>query len=395
MALSLSANDQRTADLIGDAQRYSNPTGQDPSPPSIAYPAPVGDTSDQQLNRTPRPPWFEPADHPDDPEGPTSDEVPVIDGAGEIADPSVDERSRIQAAGIDALAYYAPFHFFRRNQWGIYIRDYGIAFLTARFLGRSALTQSDNWVLRCAYWLLLEHEYFHFQTEIAATHYEMLTGHLKSYAQLFHDRRAHWLEESMANARAHRMLEDREDGELESFRIDQFKGFASNWMKTEQPHGYRDFDKWYKSNSTMNKGLAAMTSRLHEISCHLNKHSWRSVSSEVLRLYEGADYSFVPVVRVPDPRISWLKSARLFPKAMGIQVMVYTREHIPIHIHVDFLNREKSVRLEWPSLSPLPGERTLSSHERKKLHSYLSKYQTDIREKLQKVYQQTNLPLAL
>jgi hypothetical protein len=174
MAPNTAVNDQRIADLIDQAQEYSNPTSQTPTPPSITFP-PLGEADEllvgeeaPQLDRAPRPPWFQPIQHIDDrdsrPANENSAEVPIIDGDGEISEPSDDEKSRIGASGIDALAYYAPFHFYRRNHWGIYIRDYGIAYLASRFLGRKTLTRSDNWALRCAHWFLVEHEYFHFQT---------------------------------------------------------------------------------------------------------------------------------------------------------------------------------------------------------------------------------------
>ena len=249
------------------------------------------------------------------------DEVPVMETETELAEPTEVESRLIETYGIDALAYYAPFHFYRRS-WGIYVRDYGIALLASRFLGKRNLAPSDNWALRCAYWLLLEHEYFHFQTE---TQYEMLTGDRSAYERIFNEPHAHWLEESMANARAHRCLDEHEDGLRTFARIQQFKGFAAAWMKT-QPTGYRDFDKWCRTHSAMQKGRAEITKRLHEISYYA-RHQPRRVASEVLRPYENADYSRVPVVRVDDSGISWLDAARLFPKFSGIQVMAHTRDH--------------------------------------------------------------------
>src|SRR5262245_10853504 len=89
------------------------------------------------------------------------------------------------------------------------------------------LDRNDNWALRCAHWLLFEHEYFHFQTEIAATRCEILTGDRGAYGNMFFDRHASWLEESMANARAHRHLQDHEDALLTFSRIEHFKGLCS------------------------------------------------------------------------------------------------------------------------------------------------------------------------
>lgn len=56
----------------------------------------------------------------------------------------------------------------------------------------------------------------------------------------------------------------------------------------------------------MSKGRAALTSRLHKISGHL-RHPPATANPEVLRLYENADYSRVPVVRIHDSRIPWLE----------------------------------------------------------------------------------------
>lgn len=75
--------------------------------------------------------------------------------------------------------------------------------------------------------------------------------------------------------------------------------------------------------------------------------------------------------------------------------MVHTREHPPVHIHVEFLDNHKSVRLEWPHLTPLRGEPDLSAKEKKNIKTYVQKYHDDILEKLRKVYSQSNLPVAL
>jgi hypothetical protein len=407
MAFSAS-NDRRIADLIDQVQKYSNPTGQNPKPPSLSYPSPG--RADDLLDRA-QPPWFEPIEHHDDREVRSDEhsaEVPIIDGDGEVPDPSAEEESRIGDFGVDALAYYAPFHFFRQNQWGVYIRDYGIAYLASRFLKRRMLTPSDNWALRCAYWLLFEHEYFHFQTEVAATHYELLTGDPKAYEYLFYDKHATWLEESMANASALQKLKGREDALLTVSQIESFKDFAASWMKKQAP-GYRDFDKWYEPRHrmqhphlwgrdtrgrNMRNGRAALTSRLHEISCHTRQKS-SLVASDVLRPYANADYTAVPVVRLHDSRFPWLKSGRPFPKSYGLEVIIHTNDHPPPHIHVEFSDGSKPVKVEWPTLSPFDGERCLSKQERKKLRRYVGERRNDIVEKLEKVFERPNMPSTL
>jgi hypothetical protein len=184
----------------------------------------------------------------------------------------------------------------------------------------------------------------------------------------------------MANARAYRQLQAHEDGMLTFSGIERFRGFASGWMKT-QPKGYQDYDRWCRNTKTMNKGRAALTTRIHEISPNPYR---RLVDAKVLRPFENADYSWVPVVRVPDSRIPWLNSGRLFPKSHGVQVVVHTHEHPPPHFHAEFLNSNKVVRVAWPSLTPLRG--SLSKREEKYLRSYLAEFHDEIHQKLQNVY---------
>jgi hypothetical protein len=307
--------------------------------------------------------------------------------------PADDDKVNIEAYGVDALAYYAPFHFYQRSHWGIYIRDYGIAYLATQFLGRRALSRADNWVLKCAHWFLVEHEYFHFQTEVACTNYESLTHDLKAYTKLFQDAHATWLEEGMANACARQQLKDHEDGELTLARLDEFQGFASRWMKT-QPPGYRDFDRWCRSASTMQQGRKAITERLHAVSGGALSPSL-NLNANVLRLFYNAEYSRVPIVRIPDSGIPWLRWAKLFPKAHGLRMAVYTREHPPAHIHVEFLDGRKSVKLEWPSLTPLKGQPSISRGDESDIRIYLKLYQSAILEKLKTVFGQSALQPAI
>ena len=104
-------------------------------------------------------------------------------------------------------------------------------------------------------------------------------------------------------------------------------------------------------------------------------------------------YSLVPVVRVHNSKIPWLKSAKPFPKQLGMQVFVYTRDHLPAHIHVEFLDG-KSVRLEWPGLTPLRGDPALSGREERDVATYVKTYQPEILGKLRKAFGQPNLPAA-
>lgn len=127
------------------------------------------------------------------------------------------------------------------------------------------------------------------------------------------------------------------------------------------------------------------------------RSGWRqqSIQSdvEVLDLFRNAEYSHVPVVRIND--VPGLKSARLFPKAHKLRVIVWPNDHPPPHVHAKFLNGSPEVRIGWPSLEPLRGERTLSGAEQKVLRKYLKQYQPAILSKLRLVFDMPNLSPAI
>ena len=175
------------------------------------------------------------------------------------------------------------------------------------------------------------------------------------------------------------------NNERESFRstdITRFSRFISDWMKQQGP-GYRDFDHWHKTRYKFEDGQGKLTSRLNEISHKTRRLNILKSEPDVLNLFALADYSYVPVKRVADcPGLNWI---RQFPNYQGIEVIVYTNDHRPQHIHARFVNGNKEVRLEWPTLIPLPREPSVSRHEQKKLEKYAEKFRTEIYRKVKRV----------
>ena len=86
------------------------------------------------------------------------------------------------------------------------------------------------------------------------------------------------------------------------------------------------------------------------------------------------------------PDLPGLGSARYFPKKFGLRISVYSNDHPPPHIHVHFLNGERSVRVGWPSLQPLGHDRGLSSTERRDLGDYVQQYETKISKRVRAVF---------
>jgi hypothetical protein len=177
--------DDKISRLIDDVQSYASPQEQHPSPPIHASPDRPPFTENPPADRmgpdhSSPPSWFErreptdvglDEDLQDVPED--IQDVPNVTHDIEVPLPTPAEEQELSTTGVEALAYYAPFHFYRRS-WGMYIRAFGLVTPASTFLGRRRLTIADNWVLEAANEFLLQHEYFHFQTEIAVSCYEIL-----------------------------------------------------------------------------------------------------------------------------------------------------------------------------------------------------------------------------
>jgi hypothetical protein len=390
--------DRRIGDLIDEVQSYSNPTNAIPTPPRDHFYPPFDVSGAEAFPVADRPngrqPFegFEPREHPWDEDVPWDGggiDLPVIDGEIDIGDKSASE-GQISATGADALAFYAPFHFYGRYHWGIYIRDYGLAYLASAFkrsIGQSAkLYPADSWMLQAGWEFLLQHEYFHFLTEVAASQVEAITRHRTLYEEYFFDPVGGTLEEALANARGHSRL-SAEHPVIPGSDGKRFQAFLEDWMKT-QPRGYRDFGNWTGRKTETGKGLLA--TRMLQIVEHARTGSPKLLIEPLaVRPYQGSEYSRVPVVRVHDSRVPWIKIARFFPNEGGVEVSVHSLEHPPPHIHVKF-DGEKEVRLQWDELLPLSDERPLSGKERKRLDKYLGERRRAIDDKVQRVFSSTD-----
>jgi hypothetical protein len=153
-------------------------------------------------------------------------------------------RSSVMASGVEAFAYYVPFH---QNyyQWGIYLDLKGIVFTS---LLMNDLNVSFSRKLELASYFLLRHELFHFAIEYMAAQVELICGE-KCYLDAnkkLKDRNAgyHLYEEALANAYALRGFQFpnqiyREPGTTQIFK---------NLIKS-MPPGYCDGWKYTSKNT--------------------------------------------------------------------------------------------------------------------------------------------------
>lgn len=267
---------------------------------------------------------------------------------------------------IDTLAYYLPFHR-HESDWGVYLRESGVL-VVASMLKGSRLGPGDSAFIDRGRKVLLNHEHFHFQAEVACARAEVVTR-LRLYDAYFGDSFAVAHEEALANASAYRGLR------LEPAVI---RERVSAWMKKQGP-GYRDFDKWVDS--------AKFSAGCRRAGQHIIKRSPGLRPSRP----EPAEFLFESIGRFKPPThivldVSLASILKPFPKAHGMRVLVHTRDHPPPHIHVEMPPGKAYTRCLWPQLEPLKEDPGLSSDGRKALDAYLADYGPQIDAKVRAVY---------
>ena len=290
----------------------------------------------------------------------------IIEGNANLPKPP----ANVSSLGADALAFYLPFHFYREG-WGIYVLSSGVLHLASVLKG-GALRAGDEAYLEVADWILIEHEQFHANTEIAATRAELVSRQ-SLYRPYFRDSVAAPHEEALANANAIRWALTSNEDPLD------VQPNLETWMKRQGP-GYCDYHRWVSSR--------LFTSGLEKTGRHLVKPlpapTPKSGSTPHTFLFRGARRYKMPVTRFHDLSRGNVSILRPFPKAHGLQVLVHTNDHPPAHIHIRANGLE--TRYEWKTLKPLKGDAQLSNSAEKSLQRYLEMHRADIHRKLVKVY---------
>jgi hypothetical protein len=195
----------------------------------------------------------------------------VIAGDGwskELTDRVQAVEEQVSQQGVEALAWYTPFHFNRKG-WGITIREEGLAVVSRLFECASEPQISTQSPLTAAYELLYRHEYFHHLSEVACGILEVLKRRAaassdevvaqviarlagspyQEYCQTAKCNPQGALEESVANAYAIRTVPD-----------GAWREAIRSWFKTH-PAAYREFDR-YESGDDFLGGLREL-SRMH------------------------------------------------------------------------------------------------------------------------------------
>ena len=308
------------------------------------------------------------------------------------------------------FAYYKPFHFYK-NDWGVYIRALGVHHLASIISTPTSVTPES---VSLAFNLLVEHERFHFITEIAVSKFEKELGRpiyawcgytfnprlRRCNGGYIYHAQASLHEESLANAFAYNNLKKHYPKRLLKL--------VYVWMRNQAP-GYSSFYKRVGKKFIMGlvkakryflevyekskfllwpDGLAILT--IVETGGIV---TWDKKRDAILKKTRSKDkWPFIidkkidpPVYLMPDKLAQSIRIVKPFPKKFGIQVFVHTNDHKPPHIHIRLLNKNIETRYEWPNLRPLAGDDCLSSSELGLLQKYLILYRKEINEKVCKI----------
>lgn len=370
-----------THELVEFIQSLFPPSGQMPEPTSVSLPDTDANVEGlpldlEPISRSPVPDGIAPGEGTAFP----ADGIVVLEGETPPAQQGL-------PAAIDVLACYLPFHFYAHG-WGIYLRASGILSVASMLASASGRGLSRE-LLNLASAILLQHERFHFLSEVACSRGELVSAD-ELYRHYFHDRRATAIEEALSNAHAFRTALRRQPAQVR----DQVK----QWMQTQGP-GYRGFARclspsaftdWRRiAINRMQRAARVIKLPGSAIPCGYGIDLFgaqpRTKTMPAEFLFSGLTGSTVPTFLVPDVR--GVGVLRPFPKHAGIRILVHTNDHPPPHVHVEIPPGHDFTRLQWPVLQPLEGDSSLSGRQQKSLDKYLSKYREQIDHKIKQVYQ--------
>lgn len=158
----------------------------------------------------------------------------------------------VENEGADALAFYIPYHE-DPAEWGIYIRKYGLAYLTD-FLTKNGVSYEK--AKRAATRKLRGHEEMHFHIENICTQQEMISRKAVYRPQRDSSPRKYDLEEALANANA-----------VRKFDKGKVKKNIERFCNSKQPRGYSDWDdvSWRKKFRQGIQDYFSMTEKEAEI----------------------------------------------------------------------------------------------------------------------------------
>ncbi|MBI5359184.1 MAG: DUF4160 domain-containing protein [Planctomycetes bacterium] len=277
----------------------------------------------------------------------------------------------IKEKGIEAIAWYKPFHTHDADEWGIYYDAEGIYCFAEEVFG----VPVDTNIFRKTIALVRNHELFHFLVEMMCTSLELSDN--KAYYLSYQSQKAQInnLEESLATA-------------IQFNRFNWVKGRKGSKKKLETmlkdlPDGYRAYAN-YIADTNFREGLSSLIKTV----------VGDKVSDDTNNIFFNTEPFIISSKDVPEYILTdksssaWLKYGIPFPVFNGCKVNIYPGDHAPPHIHV-FMpspDYERGSYLVEPPLASYRNSPILSDKELKKIKSYISKYSDKISKALRNTY---------
>ena len=308
-------------------------------------------------------------------------------------------KSQMKDKGIEAIAFYAPYHFFGDRYWGIYYYADATAYFCEELFGKV-----NTNTLKRAITIIREHELFHFTIEVMFTMLELIFR-TPIYKPIQNDQKAKELEEALATA----VKFNKSSGQLKS----KLKKLLSTL-----PNGYKNYGN-YISEQDFKQGLTDLifpVLRSKLIIQNLDQaladlSSKDKLFQEIMKFFNNfislhpspiytiffTHYPYLlPREDVPERLLikhgdKWIVSGPRFPVYNGCKVDVYVGDHEPPHIHIFIPPDEEKGSYYYPSLQPYRKDKNvppppLSNSDKKKLRNYFKKYGDKIVEKLKQAY---------
>jgi hypothetical protein len=313
--------------------------------------------------------------------------------------------SQMKDKGIEAIAFYAPYHFFGDRYWGIYYYADATAYFCEELFGKV-----NTNTLKRAITIIREHELFHFTIEVMFTMLELIFR-TPIYEPLWYDQKAKELEEALATA----VKFNKSSGQLKS---------KLNKLLSTLPNGYKNYSN-YISEQDFKQGLTDLIfpvlrsklirQNLDRVFQELKELTDPSTKDKLFQnileffnnfisLHPSPIYAIffthypylLPREDVPERLLikhgdKWIVSGPRFPVYNGCKVDVYVGDHEPPHIHIFIPPDEEKGSYYYPSLQPYRKDKNvppppLSNSDKKKLRNYFKKYGNKIVEKLKQAY---------
>ena len=118
-----------------------------------------------------------------------------------------------------------------------------------------------------------------------------------------------------------------------------------------QGPGYCDFSKWLPPRFT--NGERHVSVSMTKTAAVINFLTGVQHPAEFL--FRNASGRPVPVYIVLDLSVPWVRVAKPFPKAFGLQAFVYSNDHRPPHIHIECPpGTPRTLAIDGPISPPSP-----------------------------------------